>query len=158
MPRDVRAQQGSYIVHPALLDACFQSVIALPDVQEASKDALPLPKGVRSLHAYESARATQYCYTRVTKVVGNEVEADIDLLDETGSVLIAVRGFRFGTGSSDDEQRDQLLNNRLLAIEWQQQRLPEAVSGAPRRWLLVSTGESVDPWAAELIDSLKVRE
>lgn len=158
LPRDVRAQQGSYIVHPALLDACFQSVIALPDVQEASKDAPPLPKGVRSLHAYESARATQYCYTRVTKVVGNEVEADIDLLDETGSVLIAVRGFRFGTGSSDDEQRDQLLNNRLLAIEWQQQRLPESVSGAPRRWLLVSTGESVDPWAAELIDSLKVRE
>lgn len=158
LPRTVRAQQGSYIVHPALLDACFQSVIALPDVQKASKNSLPLPKGVRSLHGYDSARSTQYCYTRVTKVVGNEVEADIDLLDENGVVLVAVRGFRFGTGASDDEQRDQLLNNRLLAIEWQQQRLPEAVPGAPRRWLLVSTGESVDPWAGELIDSLKLRD
>ncbi|GKT18014.1 type I polyketide synthase, partial [Aduncisulcus paluster] len=104
LPREVRAQQGSYIVHPALLDACFQSVIALPDVQAASKNALPLPKGVRSLHAYQSARSTQYCYTRVTKVIGNEVEADIDLLDENGGIVLAVRGFRFGTGASDDEQ------------------------------------------------------
>lgn len=158
LPRTVRAQQGSYIVHPALLDACFQSVIALPDVQEASKNSSPLPKGVRCLHAYESARTTRYCYTRVTKVVGNEVEADIDLLDENGAVLVAVQGFRFGTGASDDEQRDQLLNNRMLAIEWQQRRLPEAVSGDRRRWLLISTGETADPWATELIDSLKLRD
>ncbi|MBA0045039.1 type I polyketide synthase [Mycobacteroides sp. LB1] len=158
LPRAIRAQQTSYIVHPALLDACFQSVIALPDVQEASKNALPLPKGVRSLQAYDSARKAHYCYTRVTRVDGNEVEADIDVLDEHGAVLLAVRGFRFGAGASEDEQRDQLLNNRLLAIEWQQQRLPEETPAGRRRWLLVSTGETVDPWAAELIDSLKLRE
>ena len=33
LPREIRSQQDAYGVHPALLDACFQSVAAHPDVQ-----------------------------------------------------------------------------------------------------------------------------
>ena len=51
LPRAIRSQQGAYGTHPALLDACFQSVAAHPDVQGASGGGLLLPLGVRRLRA-----------------------------------------------------------------------------------------------------------
>ena len=38
----------------------------------------------------------------------------------TGTVLLAVRGLQLGTGVSERETRNRVLNERLLTIEWQQ--------------------------------------
>jgi len=78
-------------VHPALLDACFQSVAAHPAVQMAGNGGLLLPLGVQLLRAYGSTRNAHYCYTRVT-AGGTNVEADIDVMDEHGTVVLVVRG------------------------------------------------------------------
>ena len=37
LPGQIRSQQDAYGVHPALLDACFQSVAAHPEVQAAGR-------------------------------------------------------------------------------------------------------------------------
>ncbi|MFZ1174699.1 MAG: type I polyketide synthase, partial [Mycobacterium sp.] len=52
LPRQIRSQQGAYAVHPALLDACFQSVEAHPDVEALGQGVLGLPLGVRRLRSY----------------------------------------------------------------------------------------------------------
>ncbi len=52
LPRQIRSQQDAYGVHPALLDACFQSVEAHPDVQALGEGVLGLPLGVRRLRSY----------------------------------------------------------------------------------------------------------
>ena len=96
LPRQIRSQQDAYGVHPALLDACFQSVAAHPDVQALGEDVLALPLGIRRLRSYGAARNAHYCFTRVTKVDLSGVEADLDLLDEHGTVLLAVRGPAIG--------------------------------------------------------------
>ena len=100
LPGQIRSQQGAYGVHPALLDACFQSVGAHPEVQALGEGVLGLPLGIRRLRAYGSARNAHYCYTRVTKADTSGVEADLDVLDEHGAVLLAVQGLRLGTGAS----------------------------------------------------------
>ena len=48
LPSSVRSQQAGYHVHPALLDACFQSVIAHPAIKDAG-DGVLLPLSVRRL-------------------------------------------------------------------------------------------------------------
>ena len=131
LPGPIRSQQGAYGVHPALLDACFQSVAAHPHVQALGEDALALPLGVRRLRAYGSARNARYCYTRVTKADTSGVEADLDVLDEHGAVLLAVQGLRLGTGASESGRNDRVLAERLLTIEWQQRRIARA--GTRRR-------------------------
>ena len=98
LPGQIRSQQGAYGVHPALLDACFQSVGASPKVQALGDDVLALPLGVRRLRSYGSARTAHYCYTRVTKVDASGIEADLDVLDQHGTVLLSVQGLRCGTG------------------------------------------------------------
>ncbi|OBB45793.1 type I polyketide synthase [Mycobacterium sp. 852002-51961_SCH5331710] len=139
LPRSIRSQQDAYGVHPALLDACFQSVAAHPEVQSLGAGVMALPLGVRLLRAYSSARNARYCYTRVTGIQADGVEADIDVLDEHGTAVLLVRGLRLGTGMAEQGQRDRVLAERLLTVEWQQRALPDVPHADAGAWLLVST-------------------
>ncbi|MGB9225308.1 acyltransferase domain-containing protein, partial [Mycobacterium sp.] len=157
LPTAIRTQQAGYHVHPALLDACFQSVAAHPAVQETGNGGLLLPLGVRRLRRYASTRTARYCRTTVT-ACGTNVEADIDVMDEHGNVLLGVRGLLMGTGFSESADRDRLLGERLLSIEWQRRELPELGASCDGAWLLVNVGSPVDDadlLATELTDALR---
>ena len=157
LPGSLRPQQGAYGVHPALLDACFQSVAAHPSVRSVGNGGLLLPLGVRRLRAYGPARNARYCYTTVT-AAGSGLEADIDVLDEHGTVLLAVHGLQMGTGVSPTSERDRVFGERLLTIEWHQHELPDKALAEPGNWLLISTSEGTDMVATELTDALKVHD
>ncbi|MDT5267209.1 MAG: polyketide synthase 5, partial [Mycobacterium sp.] len=90
LPGSIRSQQGAYGVHPALLDACFQAVGAHPDLHSDVTGTLMLPLGVRRLRAHASTRNAHYCYVRLTSASAAAVEADIEVLDEHGAVLLSV--------------------------------------------------------------------
>ena len=152
LPASIRFQQGAYCIHPALLDACFQSVGAGVDANTGG--GLLLPLGVRQLRAYGPTRNARYCYTRLTKIETTGGEADLDVLDEHGTVLLAVRGLRMGTGTSESGERDRLLSERLLTLEWQQRTLPEVAEEAGS-WLLIDTSNAADMFTATLTDALK---
>lgn len=157
LPTAVRTQQAGYGVHPALLDACFQSVAAHPAVQELGNGGLLLPLGVRRLRAHASTRNARYCLTTVTACTTN-VEADIDVMDEHGNVLLVVRGLLMGTGCSETADQDRQLGERLLSIEWQPRELPEIQARSAGSWLLIDLGPAVgapaDPLATRLSEAL----
>jgi polyketide synthase 5 len=154
LPSQIRSQQDAYGVHPALLDACFQSVEAHPEVQALGEDVLALPLGIRRLRSYGAARRARYCYTRVTKADTSGVEADLDVLDEHGAVLLAVQGLRLGTGASENDYNDRVLAKRLLTIEWRHRELSEVDHANDGTWLLIST-TTADVIATSLTDALK---
>ena len=155
LPGPIRSQQSAYGVHPALLDACFQSVAAHSDAQVAGSAGLLLPLRVRRIRAYASARTAHYCFTRVTSADGAALEADLDVLDKHGTVLLAVRGLQLGIGVSESANRDRVLNERLLTIDWKQQTLPDVDHVAPGTCLLISTSATSDVMATRLADALK---
>ncbi len=154
LPRQIRSQQDAYRIHPALLDACFQSVAAHPAVQALGEDVLALPLGIRRLRAYGMARTARYCYTRVTKADTSGVEADLDVLDEHGAVLVTVRGLRLGTGATENGNNDRVLATRLLTIEWRQREVPEVERTDAGAWLLIDTA-TTDAVATSLTDALR---
>jgi polyketide synthase 5 len=155
LPRQIRSQQGAYGVHPALLDACFQSVAAHPEVQALGGDVLGLPLGIRRLRCYAATRDAHYCYTRVTKADRSGVEADLEVLDEHGAVLLSVQGLQLGTGVSANAHQDRVLGERLLTIEWRQRELPEVDHVDAGNWLLISTTATADALATTLTGALK---
>ena len=154
LPGSIRSQQNGYGIHPALLDACIQSVYAHPAVQ-SSRDLL-LPLGVRRLSAYAPARNARYCHTTVTNADAAQVEADLDVLDEHGMVLFAVRGLQLGTGVSEHASRARALSKHLLTIEWQQRELPEVDRADAGIWLLISAFATADVVATEVAEALKL--
>jgi polyketide synthase 2 len=159
LPVSIRYQQNSYGIHPALLDACFQAIAAHPQVQAAIGGGLMLPLGVRRLRALASARSARYCYIRVTKASAAGIEADLDILDERGTVLVAVQGLLLGGGASEHGTRHRVLNERLLTIEWNRRELPDTdpTAGAGR-WILVATDSGADAPASALAEALQSRD
>lgn len=155
LPGGLRAGQSAYRVHPALLDACFQSVAASPHVQALDDDVLGMPLGVQRLRLHGSARDARYCYTRVTRVDGAGVEADLDVLDDHGTVLISVQGLSFGAGSSDSSHRDRMLAERLLTVEWQPSRPPEPATDVAGAWLLIAAGDPATVSMPALAEALQ---
>ena len=157
LPASIRFQQSAYRVHPALLDACFQSVAA--GFGSTGGGGLLLPLGVRRLRAYGPTRNARYCYTRVTKADSTGGEADLDVLDEQGTVLLTVRGLRMGTGTSESGERNRVLSERLLTLDWQQRSLPEIAHGGAGSgagsWLLIDASDAEDMLATTLADALK---
>ena len=145
LPSVIRKQQTSFCVHPALLDACFQSVAAHPSVANAGHGGLLLPLGVRRLQVFGAVHTTpaaRYCYARITAAAGTSVEADLDVLDEQGTVLLAVRGLQMGTGFSPSNDRARMMGERLLTVEWQQRELPDVAASETGTWLLISTSDN----------------
>ena len=96
---------GGGLTTPGLLDACFQAIEAHPKVRALGEGALGLPIGVRRLHSHRAARNAHYCYTRVTKADASGIEADMDVLDEHGAVLLSVEGLRLSAGAADRSKR-----------------------------------------------------
>ncbi|MET4429817.1 sulfolipid-1 biosynthesis phthioceranic/hydroxyphthioceranic acid synthase [Mycolicibacterium sp. 624] len=158
LPGSIRSQQGAFNAHPALLDACFQAVGAHPDLYSDTSGALMLPLGVRELRAYATTRNAHFCYVRLTSVQPTAVEADIDVLDDQGAVLLSVVGLRLGTGVSEEGQRDRRLNDRLLTIDWRRQDSPVSDGAHAGNWLLIGTGDAADMLGANLADVLKAHE
>ncbi|MFV0496537.1 sulfolipid-1 biosynthesis phthioceranic/hydroxyphthioceranic acid synthase, partial [Mycobacterium sp.] len=172
LPVSIRSQQTSYVIHPALLDACFQSVAAHPSVRNpdgSGAGRLLLPLGVGRIRSYGPARHAHYCLTTVTRPDSGagELSADIDVLDEHGAVLLAVRGLRLGTGASADSEHDRVLSERLLTIEWQEHELPDTTVTEPGNWLLINvcdtaaTADSADtapPLASSLAEALATHD
>jgi len=154
LPGAIRSQQSAYTTHPALLDACFQSVVVHPEVQKAGAGGLLLPVGVRRLRNYHTTRDAHYCLTRVTSSRPGECEADLDVLDQSGRVLLTIEGLRLAGGVSEHERDNRMLNERLLTIEWQPRELPEVSQAGPGSWLLLSTCDVLDPLTAQLGEAL----
>ena len=155
LPGPIRSQQGAYGVHPALLDACFQSVEAHPDVQALGRDVLVLPLGVRRLRSYGSARNARYCYTRVTESRhlrgrGRPRRAR-RARDSPARRARAAIGHR----SIRERPRDRVLTERLLTIEWQQRELPEVGIRRRRNLAADQHHRHADLVATTLTDALK---
>jgi polyketide synthase 3/4 len=156
LPGIIRSQQAAYGSHPALLDACFQSVIVHPDVQKAGARGLLLPVGVRRLRCYQPTRNAHYCLTRVTASRVGECEADLDILDQSGTVLMTVEGLRLAAGVSENDRADRVLNERLLTIEWEQRELPDVSQLDAGSWLLLNTSDAATALTTQLADALNV--
>ena len=151
----IRTQRGAYTVHPAVLEACLQSVVALQDPRATDGGVTASPTGIRRLRAYGSARNARYCHTRVTGIDGAGVEADIEVLDQQGSVVLDMVGVRFATRSSESEFKATVLAERLLTVDWQHRLLPDRPKVDAGAWLLIGC-PSLDEAAAELSDALEV--
>ncbi|MGY4708724.1 sulfolipid-1 biosynthesis phthioceranic/hydroxyphthioceranic acid synthase [Mycolicibacterium sp. CBM1] len=154
LPGPLRSQQAGYYIHPALLDACFQSVVADASVQSAAAGGLLLPLGVRRITATGPARHARYCYSRTVTADANGIEADLELLDDNGAVLVSLQGLRLGTRTSEQGTAARVLGERLLAIEWLARDLPETEPDESGAWLLVETADCPDPLTSELADAL----
>ena len=106
LPGSIRSQQAAYGDSPRAAGCLFPvGWWLIPTSQARDSGGLLLPLGVRRLRAYASdPQRPLLPYPGDQGATLPAVEADLDVLDEHGTVLLAVRGLQLGTGVSESEQ------------------------------------------------------
>ncbi|WP_280275283.1 type I polyketide synthase [Nocardia wallacei] len=120
-PRVLRKRLGGYLIHPAILDACFQSAILHP-TEERPQELLPisyLPTGIGQVRLYREISVPVWCYSRLRKN-DDSLIVDIHLLGESGEL---VAEFTELTAKAVRWHRDtDRVENHIYALTWQRSR------------------------------------
>ena len=95
VPSGVSEQLSDYRLHPAVLDACFQSMLAAFPTWANERG----PKGEilragedRALRFHATPSTRLFAYARLTEFSPTELKADLQVLDEAGDCLVEVQG------------------------------------------------------------------
>ena len=84
-------QLTGYKIHPTVLDACFQTQIALLESLENTY----LPTGFQEMCVYVSQTPTQvWCVCDLVEQTAQQIDCNITLVDDEGQVLAVIRGMR----------------------------------------------------------------
>lgn len=140
------ATPGTYAIHPALLDACFQVLLdTLTDDAETY-----LPTEINVLRLYGRIDGDLYAYARRDDAEGGTLVGDVLLLNAAGHVLLAAEGLQM----QRLDRGDDVLNGLLYETVWESVDI-----GAPARpeqpgnWLILAdNGGFGAELAAGLVD------
>ncbi|OLB81828.1 MAG: hypothetical protein AUI14_01945 [Actinobacteria bacterium 13_2_20CM_2_71_6] len=145
IPSAVRAGAAAFVVHPVLLDTCFQTLVSHPAIR-GRLAGLALPLGARTIRAFGDPNQGRYCLALLHHVDDASVLADLRLLAEDGTVLVEIDGFRLGGGVEAAQRR---FADRLHTIGWEEtghRDIPgEDIPGEPAgSWLVLSERDGRD--------------
>lgn len=95
-PEGILDGLSAHVLHPALLDACFQSLFdGFRDEVAAGGRVTLLPVGVGRLRFHAGGGDVAYCWSRLKKRGPRSAVAEFWLLDETGRPLAVLDDCRF---------------------------------------------------------------
>ncbi|MCP4696385.1 MAG: SDR family NAD(P)-dependent oxidoreductase, partial [Gammaproteobacteria bacterium] len=145
----LRADDNDYRLHPTLLDAGFQSLIALLD-----NNAAPyVPVSLRQFRFHASPKTRCWSYGRLTKQRAGFIEADITLCDDDGNVLAEVNELRCQALTAGKSEEHEDWKQWTYEFVWKQaEKADAAETCTPGRWLLFSDQGAVgEPLAEQLL-------
>lgn len=158
LPAQFEREAEAYQVHPTLLDACFQVLIAaLPSELLTREDALYLPTGLRSFHLLARPGSQVWSYAKLTTDVNQGViEGDVRIMAEDGRTLVEATGlqlFRSEPATSVAQPQKTTtslheLKDWLYELRWEPVSL-QASAEARGTWLILMDRSGVGEQLAE---------
>ena len=127
--------RDGYLIHPALLDSCFQVVLSTLTPRESAR-GLFLPVRLGRMRFFAPATGNIWSHARLTGSSDRAITADITILDENGSVLAVIEKFHC---AALDQPRSggNRFNDCYYEIAWQEKPLEPATTAGPAcHWLL----------------------
>ena len=130
----VVVELDQYRLHPAVLDACFQSLIVISDT--AFSDAVFVPVSIERVEFYQSPSASFYSVGQLMLQSDQSFVGDLTLCDESGRVYAKVKGL---CCQALPNQESATLTDCLYHYQWKTLALSNLqdrdVKGS---WLIIS--------------------
>nr|VFK43848.1 MAG: malonyl CoA-acyl carrier protein transacylase [Candidatus Kentron sp. TC] len=144
-------QIDDYHLHPALLDAAFQTTMAT--LPESSSGETYLVSATKELRIYSRAGARLWSLAKIIEVNEEIILADISLFDEAGIPIAQVNGFTVAHVKPETlKHHFQKKPDDLYEIAWQAQPLDDIKSIADKdsgHWLIFAEDGSAERGNAE---------
>ena len=113
-PREIQDSLDSYHLHPAMLDACFQTV-GVYVAQEAVEPRLLLPVEVKEARVYGRIGERLWSHARLVELNETGLVADFQIFDEENRLLLELRGARCQSVSGGSSER---FGDLLFEYQW----------------------------------------
>jgi acyl transferase domain-containing protein/NAD(P)-dependent dehydrogenase (short-subunit alcohol dehydrogenase family) len=114
------AESAEHHVHPALLDASFQTMIAtLESDEDTAFRAVYLPTRVGEVRYFSNPGMACWCHASLTIQSDAAIEGDIRLCDDHGNVVVEVRGLRCSALAAKNRDETRQLQQWTYAFEWE---------------------------------------
>ena len=112
---------AEYCVHPALLDASFQSLIAtLEPAEEAAFRTVFVPVRVGEVRYFSNPGNSCWCYASLTTRSEAAIEGNILLCDDQGNVLVDIRGLRCSALTTGNRDETRQLQQWTYTFDWEE--------------------------------------
>jgi len=146
---------NGYRLHPAVLDAAIQSLVAAIETEHAP--ARPyVPVGVRRVTWYGSSSGSWWSHAQVVERGGSVIEGNIVLCDEDGFVIAELLGVECRVLPSINRGPAEWSKRCTYRPEWMRaDRNSEAIPCDASRWLLITDNSVISEGIAhELLSRL----
>lgn len=160
MPDSVDAAMETYHLHPAILDACFQALIAtVPDGDGGTAPGAYMPVGIDRICLRGRPSKGMWVHTRLTDQSADLVTGDFDLCDDDGAVVVEVRGVRAVALDQRTRGTAERVGDLFYDVQWQPQEYPRQEGDVelqdartPGNWLIFADGNGVGRSLAALLE------
>jgi len=162
VPDGADAEFNSYQLHPAILDACLQSLAAAvaAEATENGKRGIYMPTRIDEFRVHSRSGLHLWSNARIQERDADAVTGEVRLLDEAERVAVEILGLRFEY-LGDDTQRtlaEKDLDDWLYELQWQPKERPagaaELSSPASRgSWLIFTDSGGAGDAVAALLEA-----
>ncbi|MFW5444547.1 MAG: SDR family NAD(P)-dependent oxidoreductase [Methylococcaceae bacterium] len=130
-----------YLLHPTLLDACFQSLICL---LSDDQDSAYLPVEIEHIALYQQLPEKFFMHGILSNRSDTSINGDLVLFDKQGNTLAEISGLRCQALVAGHTRFDREMNNWLYQYNWQPvetKTKDSAIRGG--HWLIFDDGSSL---------------
>lgn len=132
LPGDLLAQATKYLIHPVLIDACFQSLLAA--LPESNQDTyLPVHLASLQVHGTLDFSKELRAYA-VYKTEADSITGDILLIDQDNCVVLSAFGLRMQRLKAKQGN----IHEFLYEIQWAASPVVDHGQTGPGHWLIFS--------------------
>ncbi len=135
---------NGYHIHPAILDACFQTVICLiPRETDVGVDTarMYLPVEFQQLRVLAPLPASVLAHARLVSKSSREMIADLTILDRQGRTLVEISGLRCQAVDGLPGERTVDVNDWVFEYRWKPQALENRESANDSSGVSIELGD-----------------
>jgi acyl transferase domain-containing protein/aryl carrier-like protein len=122
VPSKMMEENDAFEVHPAVLESCFQVLMeALPHSEAINGQPSPVyvPTAIGKVAVYRQIEKCMRVNAKPEAYTENAVSGDIQLLDESGQVILEIQGYR--ATRQEDQEESWTKEQDFYAIQWTRQ-------------------------------------
>jgi acyl transferase domain-containing protein/NADPH:quinone reductase-like Zn-dependent oxidoreductase/SAM-dependent methyltransferase/acyl carrier protein len=128
LPDPLRAD--GYILHPALLDACFHVLLAAaPEAAPTASPTLFLPVHIRRLTVYRAAGARVHAHARIVRFGARILDGDLDIFDDEQNLVARIEGFRCQAIDRNRAADSEDPLQWIFEVRWENKPHPRVLEG-----------------------------